>query len=581
MRRLMISKIRKAPVALVNLVALLIFLLACAGDETTTDTPRATSGALPVAGEGGVPASVTKLTVAVDGWGAAEDLNPVHNLQVNFLRDYVNLFLLMRDEDHNIVPGLVTEWSFSDEGFQGTIHENAKWHDGSDVTADDIKWNFEALRGDFAPEIKGHYGQSKFQGQIGNIEVIDSKRFLVRTLQPTADFIQQYTGTGYHFVHFGPPRYIQEVGADAYEDKPSGGGPYEVDEYKVGERIVFERWDDFWSDSPWYHKPQHETLEILLAKDPASRFALLESKQVDMIVNIPYGVAKDLPDSEDFGRRGVNPNQGDLWVQVIKGTGAMNLQFANLMAIKDSRDPPTPEEVKPFDDARVREAMELALDKRAMSEKAHFGFTEPMGGLWFRGSFGYRELPVSPYDLDKAKQLMKDAGYPDGFSTQVFYGPFVNSPGIAEWLESAASQWRELGIELDIFDIPASEFYPFLGRPLPPDRVRKWRPLAVQTFGRQEHGVTIAGNAYCETCFFQCCWTERTNELVAQITATTDEATLKQGLAGIEDDILKERLLIPMVEVGVVQGYTDRVLAHPTAPHASSFEQLWRIVLRD
>jgi hypothetical protein len=102
----MISKIRKAPVALVSLVALLIFLLACAGDETTTDTSVATSGALPVAGEGGVPASVTKLTVAVDGWGAAEDLNPVHNLQVNFLRDYVNLFLLMRDEDHNIVPGL-------------------------------------------------------------------------------------------------------------------------------------------------------------------------------------------------------------------------------------------------------------------------------------------------------------------------------------------------------------------------------------------------------------------------------------------------------------------------------------------
>src|SRR5262249_42635862 len=112
-------------------------------------------------GAGGVPASVSKLTVAVGMWGR-DDLNPGQTLGAAFLPDYFNLIFLMRDENHTIVPALATEWRLTDEGFQLTIHPKARWHDGTPVTAEDIKWSFEAMRGDFSPKFKGHHAATRF-----------------------------------------------------------------------------------------------------------------------------------------------------------------------------------------------------------------------------------------------------------------------------------------------------------------------------------------------------------------------------------------------------------------------------------
>jgi peptide/nickel transport system substrate-binding protein len=423
-------------------------------------TAAAATSASPQPGAGGVPASVGKLTVAVDGWGW-DQLSMVEGSGPCFLKDYFATFLLMRDENHAIVPALATEWRVSAEGLKLTLHPKAEWHDGTPITAEDIKWNGEAMRGDFAPAFKGHWNRaSRFPPLIGEVEVIDATHAFIKTKKPVGALHIWYKGAGYHSVHFGPPHYLQKVGGPGYEKEPSGGGPYVVKEWKPGDRLVLERWDDFWGDSPWYHKPQHKTLELLLVPDASSRFALLKSRQVDVAVNIPYNIAKDLPQSESLGGRGINPNKGDVWTQTITASGNYKLVCVDLQAIKDAPNKPTPEELKPFDDIRVREAMELALNKVAISEKAHFGLTKPMAGLWFTDSFGYRPgLPVSPYDPSRAKQLLKEAGYANGFSTAIYYGPFVNSPGIREWLEAAASFWKEVGIDVKIFEVASGEFY--------------------------------------------------------------------------------------------------------------------------
>jgi ABC-type transport system substrate-binding protein len=526
-------------------------------------------------GAGGAPASVSKLTVAVDGWGW-DDLNPVQTLGVTFLQDYFNMFLLMRDENHTIVSGLLTEWQLTDEGFQATLHPKAKWQDGTPITAQDIKWNYEAQRGDFSPKFKGHLSTARFREQIAEVQVLDPRHVFIKTKNPTPDFIAFYTGAGYHQVHIGPAHYLQKVGVDEYEKKPIGGGPYMVKEFQPGERIVLKRWDDFWGDTAWYHKPQHEILEIIRVTDAASRFALLKSKQVDVAVNLPYAVARDLPRSESSGRRGVNPNKGDLWTQTITSTGNYNIVFVNLQAVKDARNKPTPEELKPFDDIRVREAIEIALDKVAISEKAHFGYSKPMTSLWFTDAFGHRpDRSISPYDPGRAKQLLKEAGYPNGFSTTIYYGPFVNSPGQREWLEAAASYWKEVGINVEIFEIETADFY---RRIRPPDR--KWRPLAVQTWGRQEHAGVQVNYGYHTTGSYNCCWDERTNELWQMANTTTADAVQLKALAELEDYALQQRWVIPMAEVSMVMGYSDRILSHPTPPHAASFEELWRIVAR-
>ncbi|MBI3327746.1 MAG: ABC transporter substrate-binding protein [Nitrospinae bacterium] len=539
---------------------------------------KPTAHAFPQPGAGGVPTSVDRMTVAVDGWGR-DVINPVQPTGGAFLPDYFNLLLLMRDENQKIVPALATDWSLTDEGFQFAIHPRAKWHDGPPVTAEDIKWSFEAMRGDFSPQFKGHHAATRFKEQIGEVQVVDQKHVRITTKKPTPDFIAFYTGAGYHQVHLGPPHYLRQVGVEGYEKKPRGGGPYTVKDWKPGERTLLERWEDFWGDYPWYHKPQHQTLEFILAPDSAARFALLKSRQVDVAVNIPYGVAKDLPRSEAFERRGINPNKGAIWTQTITATGNYNLVFTGLQQFQNAPNKPTPEQLKPFDDIRVRQAMALALDKVAISEKAHFGFTKPMAGLWFTNAFGHRPgLKVSSYDPARAKQLLKEAGYPNGFSTTIYYGPFVNSPGIREWLEAAASFWKDVGIEVKIFEIETNQFYSQFARGQVPDW--KWQPLAVQTWGRQEHGGVQATYGYHATGTYRCCFDGRSDELWQEASATTNEAVQLKALAELEDYVLQQHWVIPMTEVSIVIGYTDRVLAHPHPPHASSFEQFWRVVAR-
>ena len=600
---------RWRPLLLAGAAAALTAGVACGADPTATPAPTATAaptaaptsaaaaptaavrpptaaptaipapGAFPAPGAGGVPESVGKFTIAVDGWGW-DDLNPVQMQGVTFLQDYFNVFLLMRDEQHNIVSGLATEWELSDAGFRFEIHPNAVWQDGRPITAADVKWNYEAARGDFAPEFTGHLSANRFKEQVAEVEIISDKEVFIRTVSPVPDFVAFYSGSGYHQVHVGNAAYLREVGVAGFEGNPSGGGPYTVSLWRPSERIVLERWDEFWGDTPWYHAPQHETLEIVLSSDAAARFGLLRSGQMDAVVNIPYAVAKDIDRSEDFGGRGINPGQDGLWTQTIGSTGNYNIDFVNLMS--DSLSPPTPEEVKPFDDLRVREAFELAIDKKAISESAHFGFTTPMGGLWFSGSFGHQpDLPVAPYDPERAKALLAEAGYGDGFETEIYYGPFVNSPGQREWLEAAASFLKEVNIDLKIFEVPTSEFYSRCCFGAPDDLERPYRPLIVQTWGRQEHAGVVAGYGYHRTGSYICCWDDTTEALWAQANSTTDAAVQLEALNGIENHVLENRWVIPMAEVAVVQGYTDRVLAHPTAPFASSFEQLWRVVLRD
>ena len=555
-----------------------------------TAVPAATAmtTGFPKAGVGGVPASVGKLTLAVDAW-SWERWNPVSLEGVAYLQDYINVFMLMRDVDHSIVSGLFTEWSLDDTGFEFTIHPDAMWQTGRPITVEDLKWNVEAQRGDYTPDFKGHLSATRIKDQIDTVEAYDDKHGKFVTFFPVPDFLAFYSGTGFHQVHFGDSEYLQEYGVDYFEDNPSGGGPYTVNLFKPGERLVLDRWDDFWGDTAWYHKPQHESVEIIVSADEAARFGLLKSEQVDAVVNIPYAVADDLVRSENFKERGINPEQGNLWTQTIRGTGNYHITYVNLDHPSilghpsDSTDGPSTEDIPPFDDIRVREAMELAVDKVSISKNAHYGFSEPLAGLWFKGSFGYDpELEVSPYDPERAQQLLNEAGYEDGFSTDIYYGPFSNSPGIKEWLEAAASYWKAVGIDVNLFEIHFSEFYARCCFGGPEELERAYRPLIVNTWGRQEHASVMVNYGYHETGSYMIQWDDTTEDLWQISQSTTDETKLMAALDGLRDYVTVEnRWVMPMAEVSVVQGYTDRVLAHPTAPHSAVWEQLWRVVLRD
>ena len=220
------------------------------------------------------PPTVEKLTIAVEAWGG-DSLNPVHAKSVNFLWANFLPFLVSRDEQYNIVPALATSWEGSPEGWSFTLNPAAKWEDGMPITADDVKFSFEATMGMY--DFIGATAGGRMKRSIEAIEVRDPQTVFIKTKVPTANFFLDYSGAGY--VGFGivPKYYSLQVGAEGFAKKPLVGGPFKVNEWVPGHRIVFERNEAFWGQYPWYSKPQARVMEIIRVPDGA---ALLRHAEV-------------------------------------------------------------------------------------------------------------------------------------------------------------------------------------------------------------------------------------------------------------------------------------------------------------
>ena len=295
--------------------------------------------------------------------------------------------------------------------------------------------------------------------------------------------------------------------------------------------------------------------------------------------SIPFPVAKDLARSEDGTGIGINPGKDELWTQTLTGANSWQIPFVGLMArmyADDLPNPPEADEFIEFENILVREALDIAIDRQAIAQKVHFGFSEPQKSIWFSGALGFRDELESPgYEPERAKQLLADAGYPDGFKTRIYLAS--GNPGSKEVLEAVASMWKQIGVDLEIFEIEGGELF------------ARWsvgalelhhRPLALQTWLRQDHSGLLANFGYREGGAYICCYDENTNRIQDTLKTTTGVPEQERLLAELEDYIFEKRWIIRLLELAKVHGYTDRVLAHPMPRHKDRMDHLWRVVMR-
>ncbi len=554
------------------LVYVVLVLVACWG----AGMPRAgAAGAWPEAGTGNIPVTVDKLVIAFDGWGG-DVLDPWQYLGTGLLQSYLNLRLLHRDENMQVVPLWATDWKQTPEGVFLTLDPKATWQDGTPATADDVKANIEALMGQYAPAFKGTPRLAYMKKAVEEVQVIDPTHVFIKTRSSDPTFLPAIGGANYHLVWFGPSAYLKQVGHEGYVKQPLGGGPYKIKEFKAGDRIVWERWEDFWGQMPYWKKPQHRSMEWIQVPDDAARFAMIKGKQVDMVVNIPYAIAKALPRSE-AGQRGVNPQKGVLWTQTMKASGKMQITFDAEFVVKEQLAGWEALQQEPTLNPKVREALELAIDKRAIVDNFHYGFTALNQSLYSLGSFGWRREQGeknSPYDPKRAKELLREAGYPDGFATTIHFGVFTGRPGQPEALEAIASYWQDIGVNLTIVQHDPTEFYTRLNRP-----DRAYRPMTLVTWGRQENGEYLAEQSASDV-GSRAVYNERTNALQKELANTLDEAQRLRLMAEIEDEVLRNHWIIPLYDASTVFGYTDRVAAHPMPEFGAHFLDLQRIILK-
>ncbi len=374
--------------------------LAAAAPMLTPRTALAEAGAVTIA-----------FNVALPAWDptvGASAVNPtIQAIYQSVFDQYIG-----QNPDLSFTPGLLEKWGWNDAGtgVWMDVRKGVVWHDGSALTPDDIVWSLtragDPKSGNPIQFIWGNLHNFKVDGQR---VTADAKQF-----DPVL-FKWMAFLTGYVL----PRAYYEKVGAEGFEKKPVGSGPYKVDAY---ERNAFVRLKA--NPQYWGGKPAIDTVVFKFVTDGSARIAEIESGRSDVTLEIPY---------EEFdrlkGKHGLNG--------VTTPTSNIGMIFITNVA--------------PMLDANVRHAMVMSVDKKLLVDKLLRGYGVPIDTLEAPQYEAFDPSITTPYDPHRARQMLANSGIspskPVTFRIQTTRGYM---PKDYEMIEAIVGMWRRVGIHADI-----------------------------------------------------------------------------------------------------------------------------------
>jgi ABC-type transport system substrate-binding protein len=318
-------------------------------------------------------------------------------------------YLVRYTPDLRLKPDLAVSWTSDGVTWTFKLRPGVKFTDGTPLNAAAVKAHFDRLIGPEKP-----FRASYWVPYLESVAVIDDTTVQFRTKFSDAAFLTRVAGIG---GAIESPAAFQQYGKDLTHH-PVGTGPFKFVEWVNGERLVMVRNDDYWGT-----KALLDRVIIRPVTDDSARMIALTSGDVQLILHIPPEL---VPRIAQDPRLRVQTNE-TLWSF-----------FVGMNVLK-----------KPFSDLRVRQALNFAVDRTSIVRALYGNLAEPLPGIIPRGMAGYASIAGYPYDPAKAKQLLAEAGYPNGFSTQMV-GPKGRYLKDFELEQAVQQQLQAVGITVNL-----------------------------------------------------------------------------------------------------------------------------------
>jgi len=331
--------------------------------------------------------------------------------------------LVWVNEEGEIEPALAESYEISEDGTEYTFHlrDDVVFHNGEPFNADSVVLTWE--RG-----VDAGYEYSYYMERADSVEKIDDYTVKVTTPEPDALFLRLMAD----YWAMIPPQYYEEVGEEAFLESPVGTGPFMFVEWVKGDHITMEANPNYWREG----QPKVETLIFRPIPESATRVAAIQTGEVDVVGRLSAEEAQSLEGADN--------------VEVISypSTRIYYIAFNNL----------TTGIGQPTEDPLVRQAMNYAVDVDAIVDALFDGHGQRASGYVADGEMGFGAVDPFPYDPDKARELLAEAGYPDGFEMDFACpsGAYIFFEQVCEAVQGYLS---DVGIETNLDIMESGQYW--------------------------------------------------------------------------------------------------------------------------
>jgi peptide/nickel transport system substrate-binding protein len=316
-------------------------------------------------------------------------------------------------------PALAESWRESPDGltYEFKLRSGLKFHNGDSCTAEDVQFSFRRYKGS---------GANELQTKVKSIEVVDAYTVRFHLHTPWPDFMTYYGSSATAAGLVVPKKYLEQVGEEGFKKHPIGLGPYKFVSHTPGVELVLEAFEGYWRKVP-----NIKRLIIKSVPEESTRLAMMKNVEADFAAAMQGEIAEEVK------------RDPKLALVDTRHASMFWLEFPEQWNPKS-----------PWADKRVRLAVNYALDRQAINEASCLGFCPPAGVIVPRVmDFALQTEPI-PYDPQKAKQLLAEAGYRNGFDA----GDFTPNPGFPTVAEAVVNYLNAVGIRVRLRTMERATF---------------------------------------------------------------------------------------------------------------------------